>query len=172
MDGWSDSDDGRSVWQSVTGPDFIAGQDADPDVEVVTVGLVGAGRGITPLLSRLLEYDYVDVLMVVDDNPAAPGMLIAGTMGVSTSQQLDDLLAILPAMDFVFCGDDHSHVRDRLIEEFLRTGNHRTTFLNPLATRFVMSLTKDARELLRFVPRARHAADYGFGLSQGPDHGA
>jgi hypothetical protein len=75
-------------------------------------------------------------------------------------------------MDFVFCGDDEPHVRDRLIEEFLRTGNHRTTFLNPLATRFVMSLTKDARELLRFVPRARRSAYYGFGLDRGPDDGA
>jgi hypothetical protein len=172
MDGWSDSDDGRPAWQTMLGPDFIAGQDADPDVEVVTVDVIGAGRGITPLLSRLLEYDYVDVLMVVDDNPAAPGMLIAGTMGVSTSQRLDDLLSLLPAMDFVFCGDDHPQVRDRLIEEFLRTGNHRTTFLNPLATRFVMSLTKDARELLGFVPRARQSAYYGFGLGRGPDDSA
>jgi hypothetical protein len=93
-------------------------------------------------------------------------------MGVSTSQHLDDLLALLPSLDFVFCGDDHPHVRDRLIEEFLRTGNHRTTFLNPLATRFVMSLTKDARELLRFVPRARRSADHGFGQGWGPDHSA
>jgi hypothetical protein len=148
----------------VSDADFISGQEADADVEVVTVGLIGAGRGITPLLSRMLEYDYVDVLMVIDGNLAAPGLLIAGTMGVPTSHRLDDLLELLPAMDFVFCVDDDPNVRDRLIEEFLHTENHRTTFLNPLATRFIMSLTKDARELLAFVPRARHPADTGFGL--------
>ena len=152
MSGWSESLDGEEsqpARQLVSDRDFISGQGADADVEVVTVGLIGAGRGITPLLSRMLEYDYIDVLMVIDGNPAAPGMLIASTMGVPTSHDLDDLLRLLPAMDFVFCVDDDPHTHDRLIEEFHHTGNHRTTFLNPLATRFIMSLTKDARTLLR-----------------------
>jgi hypothetical protein len=169
MSGWGeslDNDDGASASQLVSDRDFISGQGADADVEVVTVGLIGAGRGTTPLLSRMLEYDYIDVLMVVDDNLAAPGMLIASTMGVPTSQRLDDLLQLLPAMDFVFCVDDAPYVRDRLIEELLHTDNHRTTFLNPLATRFIMSLTKDARELLGFVPRARQSADTGYGLDR------
>jgi hypothetical protein len=170
MSGWDDSLDGdedRLARRLVFDRDFISGQGADADVETVTVGLIGAGRGITPLLSRLLEYDYIDVLMVIDGNPAAPGMLIASTMGVPTSDDMDDLLRLLPAMDFVFCIDDDPDVRDRLIEEFLHTGNHRTTFLNPLATRFIMSLTKDARTLLGFVPRAHHADDAGFGLDHG-----
>ena len=169
MGGWGESigDDDRPARQAAWRYGFTPGQHADADAEIVTVGLIGAGRGITSLLSRLLEYDYVDILMVIDGNPAAPGVLIASTMGVPTSDRLDDLLQVLPAMDFVFCVDDDPDVHDRLIEEFLHTGNRRTTFLNPLATRFIMSLTKDARELMAFVPRTRQWAGSGFGVDPG-----
>lgn len=124
----------------------------DGELEVVTVGVIGAGRRMTPLLSRMLEYDYVDVRMVVDVNPAAPGVLIAQSLGVTTSQKVEDLFAVLPELDFLFCVNDDVALKDRVIAEFRRTNNRRTLFMNELATRFIMSMVKDSRELMQLVP--------------------
>ncbi|GAB4246601.1 MAG: hypothetical protein Kow00122_03670 [Thermoleophilia bacterium] len=124
----------------------------DGELEVVTVGVIGAGRRMTPLLSRMLEYDYVDVRMVVDVNPAAPGVLIAQSLGVTTSQKVEDLFAVLPELDFLFCVNDDAALKDRVIAEFRRTNNRRTLFMNELATRFIMSMVKDSRELMQLVP--------------------
>jgi len=120
--------------------------------EVVTIGVVGAGRRMTPLLSRMMEYDYVDVLMVVDANPLAPGIMIAQSLNVPTSTDVGDIFVILESIDFLFCVNDDVDLRDRVIEEFRRTNNRRTIFLNELASRFITSLTKDARHLMQLVP--------------------
>ncbi|GAB4244954.1 MAG: hypothetical protein Kow00129_04680 [Thermoleophilia bacterium] len=120
--------------------------------DYVTVGVVGAGRRMTPLLSRMLEYDYVDVRIVIDSNAFAPGMLIAQSLGVKTSDDLADLFRELPNLDFVFCVHDDEEVKDAIMAEFVRTSNRRTMFLNELATRFIMSLCKDARELMQLAP--------------------
>ncbi len=120
--------------------------------EIVTVGVIGAGRRMTPLLSRMLEYDYVDVRMVVDASPSAPGVLIAQSLGVHTSDKVEELFAILGEIDFLFCVNDDDELKDRVISEFRRTDNRRTIFFNELASRFITSLTKDARHLMQLVP--------------------
>jgi len=124
----------------------------DDGVEVVSVGVIGAGRLMTPLLSRMLEYDYVDVRMVIDWNPMAPGMMIAQSLGIPTSGALADILPMMLDLDFVFCVDDDPAVRDAILDHVRRTNNRRTMLFDELATRFVMSLTKDARELMQLVP--------------------
>jgi len=124
---------------------------ADEQSEIVTVGVIGAGRRMTPLLSRMLEYDYVDVRMVVD-SPSAPGVLIAQSLGVHTSDKVEELFAILGEIDFLFCVNDDNELKDRVISEFRRTNNRRTMFFNELASRFIISLTKDARHLMQLVP--------------------
>lgn len=125
---------------------------SDEQSEIVSVGVIGAGRRMTPLLSRMLEYDYVDVRMVVDASPAAPGVLIAQSLGVPTSDRVEDLFAILREIDFLFCVNDDNELKDRVINEFRATNNRRTIYLNELASRFITSLTKDARHLMQLVP--------------------
>ena len=120
--------------------------------ESIAVGVIGAGSRMTPLLSRMLEYDYVDVRIVVDANPTAPGILIAQSLGVYTTADLDHLFLILDELDFLFCVTDEPGVKDQVISEFRRTNNRRTTFLNELATRFITSLSKDSRHLVQLGP--------------------
>lgn len=120
--------------------------------DTVTVGVIGAGRRITPLLSRMLEYDYVDVLIVVDPDPVAPGVLIAQSLGVDTSVDPENLFRILGEIDFLFCVNDDAELRERVTAEFRRTGNTRTVLLNELATRFITSLSKDSRHLVELLP--------------------
>lgn len=124
----------------------------DEHAEIVTVGVIGAGRRMTPLLSRMLEYDYVDVRMVVDASPAAPGVLIAQSLGVHTTDKVEDLFAILDEIDFLFCVNDDDDLKDRVLTEFRRTNNRRTRYFDELASRFITSLTKDARHLMQLVP--------------------
>jgi hypothetical protein len=126
--------------------------DAAGQRDTVTVGVIGAGRRITPLLSRMLEYDYVDVLIVVDPDPVAPGVLIAQSLGVDTSVDPENLFSILGEIDFLFCVNDDADLRERVIAEFRRTGNTRTVLLNELATRFITSLSKDSRHLVELLP--------------------
>ncbi len=120
--------------------------------ESIAVGVIGAGSRMTPLLTRMLEYDYVDVRIVVDANPTAPGILIAQSLGVHTTADLDHLFLILDELDFLFCVTDEPGVKDQVISEFTRTNNRRTTFLNELATRFITSLSKDSRHLVQLGP--------------------
>lgn len=120
-------------------------------LETVTVAVIGASRPMTPLLSRMLEYDYVDVRLIVDSCLTAPGMLIAQSLGVPTSANVEDVFAVLPELDFLFCIKD-DELRGRIVAELQRTGNRRTVLMNQLATRFIMSLSKDARELMRLSP--------------------
>jgi hypothetical protein len=124
----------------------------DDGMEVVSVGVIGAGGLMTPLLSRMLEYDYVDVRIVIDPNPMAPGMMIAQSLGIPTSGVVDDILPMMVDLDFIFCGDDDPAVRDAILDHMRRMNNRRTMLFNELATRFIMSLTKDARELMQLVP--------------------
>lgn len=124
----------------------------DAGVEVVAVGVIGAGGLMTPLLSRMLEYDYVDIRIVVDPNPMAPGRMIAESLGIPTSGAVDDILQMMVDLDFIFCGDDDPAVRDAILDHIRRMNNRRTMLFNELATRFIMSLTKDARELMQLVP--------------------
>lgn len=124
----------------------------DDGREVVSVGVIGGGRLMTPLLSRMFEYDYVDVRMVIDSNPTAPGMMIAQSLGIPTSGALADILPMMLDLDFVFCVDDDPAVRDAIFDHMRQTNNRRTMLFNELATRFIMSLTKDARELMQLVP--------------------
>lgn len=123
----------------------------DDGMQVVSIGVIGAGRLMTPLLSRMLEYDYVDVRMVIDSNPMAPGMMIAQALGIPTSGAIDDILPMMVDLDFVFCVDDDPAVRDAIVDHLRHTNNRRTMLFNELATRFIMSLTKDARELMQLV---------------------
>jgi acetaldehyde dehydrogenase (acetylating) len=124
----------------------------DDGTEMVSVGVIGAGRLMTPLLSRMLEYDYVDVRIVIDPNPLAPGMMIAQSLGVATSREVDDILPLMDELDFVFCVFDDPSVRDAIFDHMRSHNNRRTMLFNELATRFIMSLTKDARELMQLVP--------------------
>lgn len=124
----------------------------DDGMEVVSVGVIGAGGLMTPLLSRMLEYDYVDVRIVIDPNPMAPGMMIAQSLGIPTSGVVDDILPMMVDLDFIFCGDDDPAVRDAILDHMRRMNNRRTMLFNELATRFIMSLTKDARELMQLIP--------------------
>jgi hypothetical protein len=124
----------------------------DDGMEVVSVGVIGAGGLMTPLLSRMLEYDYVDVRIVIDPNPMAPGMMIAQSLGIPTSGVVDNILPMMVDLDFIFCGDDDPAVRDAILDHMRRMNNRRTMLFNELATRFIMSLTKDARELMQLVP--------------------
>jgi hypothetical protein len=89
---------------------------------------------------------------VVDASPAAPGVLIAQSLGVHTTHRVEDLFAILGEIDFLFCVNDDDDLKDRVINEFRRTNNRRTIFFNELASRFITSLTKDARHLIQLVP--------------------
>lgn len=120
--------------------------------ESIAVGVIGAGSRMTPLLSRMLEYGYVDVRIVVDANPTAPGILIAQSLGVYTTANLDHLFLILDELDFVFCVTDQPGVKDKVISEIRHTNNRRTTFFNELATRFITSLSKDSRHLVQLGP--------------------
>ncbi len=139
--------------------------DADEELETVKVGVIGAGRRMTPLLSRMLEYDYIEVRVVVDKDETAPGRMIAESLGVPTSGDVQQLLQMTDELDFVFCVNDDDRMRDVLIDHFRRTNNRRTMLFNELATRFIMSLTKDARELMQLIPgyQARRIDEAGIG---------
>lgn len=69
---------------------------------MVRIFIIGAGKGGTAVLSRLLQFEWVEVVGVVDKYPNAPGLILAREAGISISTE--DPFALIEKMqvDLVF----------------------------------------------------------------------
>lgn len=61
--------------------------------DIISVGIVGAGRAGSAILTVLSELSSVKVAGMIDVNPDAPGLDLARDRGVPVYDSLDDLLA-------------------------------------------------------------------------------
>ena len=86
-----------------------------------TAGIVGAGSGGSGLLSFLIQSRTYKVAFVVDSNPAAPGLKVAGEQGIPTFTDLDEALAKVP-VEVLFEMTGVPAVKARLLEHMKGTG--------------------------------------------------
>lgn len=127
--------------------------------DIIRVAVVGAGRTGTPLIQRLLELDYVELVGVADKNLDSPGMLLAREKGVFCVQYPDVLVAKGEELDAIIDVTGDPGLKPALREAFIAQNNRKTVIVNDLIARFILSLATNADELVRTY----HPNDNGLG---------
>lgn len=125
----------------------------------IRVAVVGAGRTGTPLIQRLLDLDYVEVVGVADKNLESPGMLLARERGIFCVQYPDVLAAKGEELDAIIDVTGDPELKPALRDAFIAQNNRRTVIVNDLIARFILSLATDANELVQTY----HPHDRGLG---------
>jgi len=103
--------------------------------EKISVALVGGGETGTPLLRHLLDTDFVEVTGIADLDQSAPGVRIAGEHGITTTTDFMDLVREHAKLDIVIDVSGAEHVRARLREHLMQTGNRHTVIMNEVIVR-------------------------------------
>jgi acetaldehyde dehydrogenase (acetylating) len=111
-------------------------------VDRIRVGVVGAGETGTPLLSRLLEAGFVELVGVADLDPEAPGMALARRRGVPTAADARDLADLGEAVDVLIDVTGAPEVRHQLRERLADSGNRHTVLVPEVVARLLMSLSE------------------------------
>ncbi|MGM0874146.1 MAG: sigma 54-interacting transcriptional regulator [Bacillota bacterium] len=79
------------------------------------VMIVGAGKGGTALLKRIIETNIMEVAAIVDKNEDAPGMELAKDLGIETSTQWKSVMK--PNINIIIEATGNEEVMKRLQQE-------------------------------------------------------
>lgn len=125
----------------------------------IRIAIVGAGRTGAPLIQRMLDLDYVELVGVADRNLDSPGMLIARERGVFCVEHPDVLAAKGEDIDAIIDVTGDPGLKPALREAFIAQNNRSTVIVNDLLARFILSLATDSPELVETY----HPHDRGLG---------
>lgn len=121
----------------------------------IRIALIGAGETGTPLLRQLLDASFVEVLGIADLSDAQPGMQLAKSRGVRTTNDFMDLARLGTGVDIIIDVTGVAKVRDQLRHYLQETGNHHTIIMHELIAVLLMSLSQGA-----LVSTKHGAVDY------------
>lgn len=108
----------------------------------IRVGVVGAGETGTPLLARLIEAGFVDVVGVADVDPQAPGTALARRHGVRVVEDARVLADLGEAIDVLIDVTGAPEVRRLLRERLVESGNRHTVLVPEVVALLLMSLAE------------------------------
>ncbi|BAI72322.1 hypothetical protein AZL_016840 [Azospirillum sp. B510] len=108
--------------------------------DLFRVAVVGAGETGTPLLRKLLAAPFVEVLGVADLDAEAPGMLLAGHRGVTTTTDFHELARLGEGLDVLIDVTGVPAVRESLRKAMQETGNHHTVIVHEMVVQLMLSL--------------------------------
>ena len=124
-------------------------------MDKIRIVLIGAGETGTPLLQQLLAAPFVDVVGVADLNDKMPGMLLARTRGVTTSNDFMTLVSLGDAVDIIIDVTGIAAVRDQLRHSLQESGNRHTIIMHELIAVLLMSLSQG-----KLVSMKHNPSDY------------
>lgn len=82
----------------------------------MNIAIVGAGTGGTKMIESFSKIEEIRIVKVVDSKADAPGMLLAGSLGISCSQSMDDIRA--GSLDLIIEATGSEKVKQLLKEKF------------------------------------------------------
>ena len=106
----------------------------------IRVAIIGAGETGTPLLQQLLQAPYVRLVGVADLNPEQPGMVLARTQGVFTTQDFMELARQGEGIDIIIDVTGAPKVRETLRHYMQESNNQHTIIMHELVAVLLMSL--------------------------------
>ncbi len=112
------------------------------EAEQMRVVFVGAGATGTPLLEVLLARGIVDVIMVCDLRPDAPGMELARASGVPTTQDLTEVMRLGEPVDLVFDMTGDPGVRTALRLQLQLQNNRHTVIVHEKIALLALALSQ------------------------------
>lgn len=82
----------------------------------MNIAIVGAGAGGTKMIESFSKIEGISIVKVVDSKADAPGMQLAGSLGISCSQSMDDIQA--GRLDLIIEATGSEKVKQLLKEKF------------------------------------------------------
>lgn len=123
--------------------------------DLFRVAVIGAGETGTPLLRKLLDAPFVELLGVADLDADAPGARLVRERGVATTTDFMDLARLGETVDVLIDVTGVPSVREALRREMQETGNHHTLIVHEVVVQLMLSL------LTGSLVRLKHGAqDY------------
>lgn len=127
--------------------------------ETLTIALIGAGRTGTPLLEDLLQYSYIQVLGIADQDAGSPGMQLAKDKKIPCYQDPMKLVSDVGEVDILVEVSGDRTLKGKIKEHYEQTNNRTTMIVHDLLARLMISLS-DRSDYL--VP-SYHPDDKGIG---------
>ena len=129
------------------------------NTETLTLALIGAGRTGTPLLRDLMDYSYVQVLGVADQDENSPGMQLARNQSIPRYRDPMELVQQVGEVDILIEVSGDKGLKGRIKQYYEQTGNRKTLIVHDLLARLMISLSDRSPHL---VP-SLHPEDQGIG---------
>ncbi len=116
------------------------------------IAVIGAGETGTPLLQKLLEAPFVELLGVADLDPEAPGIRLVRARGVTTTTDFMELARLGETVDVLIDVTGAPKVREALRQHMQDSGNHHTLIVHEVVVQLLLSLL--AGQLVRLKHEA------------------
>mgnify|MGYP001291937343 CR=1 FL=1 len=104
------------------------------------IAVIGAGETGTPLLEKLMDAPFVNLLGVADLDADAPGMRLARARGVTTTTDFMDLARLGETVDVLIDVTGVAKVREALRQHMQDSGNHHTLIVHEMVVQLMLSL--------------------------------
>jgi len=109
--------------------------------ERIRLALVGAGATGSPLLELLLGHNHiVDVVMVVDSRPDAPGMAVARAHGIPTAEDITQVMRLKEKVDLIVDVTGDPGVKTALRLQLQLQNNRHTVIMHEKIVLLILSL--------------------------------
>lgn len=102
----------------------------------MNIVIVGAGRGGSALIESLSKLDDVHISMVIDANSNAPGLGLARSLGIASSNSMDSIANL--SVDTIIEATGSEAVAQSLYEKF----SHKCTIIDSHGALLLMSLVR------------------------------
>ena len=109
-------------------------------MEHIKIGIIGAGETGTPLLARLFEAPFVQVVGVADLDLSQPGISLARGHGVMVTSDFMDLARLGENVDILIDVTGVPVVRESLRQYMQESGNDHTLIMHERIAILLMSL--------------------------------
>ena len=108
--------------------------------DVIKIGVVGAGETGTPLLARLIEAPFIELVGVADLDLTQPGLALAKAHGVMTTTNFMDFARLGTDVDIVMDVTGVPMVCEQLRHYMQETGNDHTLIMHERIAILLLSL--------------------------------
>lgn len=124
-------------------------------MQKIRVGIIGAGETGTPLIRQLLDASFVEVVGVADLNNDMPGMALARSRDVKTTNDFMDIAMLGLKVDIIIDVTGVQAVREKLREYLQATANGHTIIMHEMIAVLLMSLSQN-----KLVTTKHNQVDY------------
>lgn len=112
-------------------------------MQKIRVGIIGAGETGTPLIKQLLDASFVEVVGVADLKNDMPGMVLARTHGIETTNDFMDIALLGHNVDIIIDVTGVPAVREKLREYLQANANGHTIIMHEMIAVLMMSLSQN-----------------------------